>query len=736
MGLKQIAPFVQSKTNRFNLMAFNQKTGWLFPVTLAHFLLTCLFTFPLILNFNRALPGLLLEDRDQNLWNLWWVPRALLNLKNPFRTDYMYYPENVSLYFHTLHPLNGIISYPVQILFGLTVAYNFIVFFSFIVAGLGSFALLDYLCQNKAAAFTASLIFSYAPYHIGTLKGIMQLISLEWLPLYILFLLKANRPADQTRRQQTLNLILAILFLICNALIDWYYTLFLLMFTFLYLIYPHEKPYLAGFKTRLLRISLILGGFALLMSPILLPMFKELTQTSYYLPSQNAALGFSATLAAFFVPPTTSTFLGGLAANFPAQYLTGPLAAQVYLGYVALFLAIVGIVLVRAARFWGFIALIFWLLAFGPALQLNDAQPGFPMPFALIQNWPIIKITRSPDRFSVITMLALAVCAAFALSSSFFTKSAIARRPLLAIYPLACLLIMIEFLQIPYPINAVSYSPFFEQLRQDKADYSIIELPAQGGFWSGAPRMANQTIHQKRIFNGYVSREYDHPFTRSTPGFQELILLKENSDIFEPALAPNLPANINSYSAFAYYKARYIVLYYPQTQKERDSIDLAKNRQMIARIIPNPKPIYQDEKLEAYALPQLPENQLKPFAQIGEGWYEAEQSAGGGRHRWSAGYASLNLLWQGPNERSTDLAFNLALLFGEQSLRITLDGTTIWQNQITDAEQNLEVHLKLKPGQHKLEFFPAGQPQTPKALGLSPTDTRKLLFYLGNLSIR
>lgn len=81
------------------------------------------------------MPGTLLEDRDQNLWNLWWVRNSLLHLRNPFRTDFIYQPEAISLYFHTLHPLNGLISLPVQLLFGMVVAYNFVVFFSFVAAG-------------------------------------------------------------------------------------------------------------------------------------------------------------------------------------------------------------------------------------------------------------------------------------------------------------------------------------------------------------------------------------------------------------------------------------------------------------------------------------------------------------------------------------------------------------------------------------------------------------------------
>jgi hypothetical protein len=442
--------------------------------------------------------------------------------------------------------------------------------------------------------------------------------------------------------------------------------------------------------------------------------------------------------------------------------LTGSLAAQVYLGYVPLLLALAGIILNRAARFWGLVFLVFWILAFGPTLQLNGPEPGWPMPFALIQNWPVIKITRSPDRFIVIGMLALAVCAALGLSrlmtgfkvqSSRFkvqgsklnhfptpnpqppTPSWFIPHPSSLIVPvLAGLLITLEFLQIPYPLNDFYRSPFFEQLGKDSADYSIIELPAQGGFWSGAPRMANQTIHHKRIFDGYISREYEHTFTRHTPGFQELALLQTRPDIFRPLKAKgNLPGERDWYDAFSYYKARYIVLYYPQNQKQSDTTDLDKNRRLIAQVVPDKTPVYRDDRMEVYALPTLPEVERHPFAQIGDGWYEAEpNAAGGGRHRWAAGPANLNLLWEGPGERATHLSFDLGLLAGEIPLRIALDGATVWQGTVTAAEQTLQLDLKLKPGAHRLDFYPDGQPQSPQALGLG-ADPRKLLFYINDL---
>jgi len=153
--------------------------------------LTLIMTFPLVTEFTTAIPG---DGFDgwQNYWNLWWVKKALLDLgTNPFFCGYVYYPTGASLYFHTLNIFNGLLTVPAQGIFGLTVAYNFVVVFSFVVGGYGTYLLVYRLGAGRLAAFVAGLVFTFSPYHFAHLLGHMQLISLEWLPFYVLFTIKA-----------------------------------------------------------------------------------------------------------------------------------------------------------------------------------------------------------------------------------------------------------------------------------------------------------------------------------------------------------------------------------------------------------------------------------------------------------------------------------------------------------------------------------------------------------------
>ncbi len=164
-----------------------------------YLILTLLLTYPLVRQFGRAIPG---DGFDgwQNVWNLWWMKVALLEQRtSPYFTNLLYAPTGASLLFHTLNPFNGLWTLPVQLAWGLLPAYNMAVVFSFVAGGFGAYllarqvlgaALPRHVAQRGTylAAFTAGVIFTFAPFHIAHLLGHLQMISLEWLPFYALYI--------------------------------------------------------------------------------------------------------------------------------------------------------------------------------------------------------------------------------------------------------------------------------------------------------------------------------------------------------------------------------------------------------------------------------------------------------------------------------------------------------------------------------------------------------------------
>ena len=167
-----------------------------------YLLLTLGLTYPLVTQFGRAIPG---DGFDgwQNYWNLWWIKTAVLEQHtHPWFTHLLYYPTGVGLLFHTLNAFNGFITLPIQLAFGLLPAYNAAVLFSFTLGGLGAYLLARYVLgpgSSHLAAFAAGVIFTFSPFHIAHLLGHMQVISLEWIPFYALYLLKTVECGLETR---------------------------------------------------------------------------------------------------------------------------------------------------------------------------------------------------------------------------------------------------------------------------------------------------------------------------------------------------------------------------------------------------------------------------------------------------------------------------------------------------------------------------------------------------------
>src|SRR5438477_9400727 len=104
---------------------------------LAYFVLAVVVTYPAITHFTTAVPGDLLADRNQNLWNLWWLRESLGRGANPFQTDFLYFPYGADLYYHTLALPLGFIGLLPQFILGLPAAYNTVLIAAFTLSGYG-----------------------------------------------------------------------------------------------------------------------------------------------------------------------------------------------------------------------------------------------------------------------------------------------------------------------------------------------------------------------------------------------------------------------------------------------------------------------------------------------------------------------------------------------------------------------------------------------------------------------
>ncbi|HUS15020.1 MAG TPA: hypothetical protein VM536_08400, partial [Chloroflexia bacterium] len=218
--------------------------------------LAVLFTWPTVLRFTERITGNLIPDRDQNLWNLWWVKEALLaRHTNPFHTDLLYYPFGVELYLHDLALPNGLIGLIPQLLWGVLAAYNTVVLACYTLTGYAAYRFVHY-ALGKAdpagpvaptptirhiAAFLGGVIFAFTAYSLDAQRQI-NVLALQWVPFAAEAWLRAW---DGGQRRWAAA---AAVYVVLAMLVNSYYEVLLVLFMAAYAVW-HTGP--GGWRARL-----------------------------------------------------------------------------------------------------------------------------------------------------------------------------------------------------------------------------------------------------------------------------------------------------------------------------------------------------------------------------------------------------------------------------------------------------------------------------------------------------
>src|SRR5271155_5508279 len=131
-----------------------------FLVALIYLLLAFVRFDKIAANITTTVPGAT-GDTFQNLWGLWWVGYALFHLHNGiYFTKLLFWPTGANLVYQTMSPIGSLLVYPLEIV-SVPFAYNSLFFIGFVIAGVTTFILVDYLVKNKYAAFMAGVFFSF-----------------------------------------------------------------------------------------------------------------------------------------------------------------------------------------------------------------------------------------------------------------------------------------------------------------------------------------------------------------------------------------------------------------------------------------------------------------------------------------------------------------------------------------------------------------------------------------------
>jgi hypothetical protein len=187
------------------------------------------------------------------------------------------------------------------------------------------------------------------------------------------------------------------------------------------------------------------------------------------------------------------------------------------------------------SRWWAGLTALFGLLALGPFIHIAGINSYIPGPWAFLRYVPILGLTRSPSRFSVVLMLGVAILFATALTS--LARRYPAKRRL--IVSTVGVLLLLELLPAPRPIYSAAIPRIYEHVKAAPHDVRLMELPV--GARDGTSSVGNftarsqffQTFHEKPLVGGYLSRVSQRRIDamRSNPMLDALMLLSEGGNL-------------------------------------------------------------------------------------------------------------------------------------------------------------------------------------------------------------
>ncbi|HEX2912407.1 MAG TPA: hypothetical protein VH186_16480 [Chloroflexia bacterium] len=668
-----------------------------------YLLVAIAFTWPLVLNLGDRVMLSRGGDVWQHLWNNWWVRFSLLDLHtHPYTTPMLYYPDGANLFFHALDPMDGYLSVPFQVLFGLVTSFNLIMLFQVTIAGFGVYLLARYLAGNIPAALVAGLIYACSPLESSLLNlGQLELTSIEWLPLFILCFIKAlNRDARPWLWRG-----LSVLFLLILSLDSWYYLLYAVIFSGLYVLYRFWLER-AEWRQKWPRTLLVAAGimvcYGILISPVLIPTLREAGSGGTTQRIFNLIYN-SATIKGFFT--TGPSLLWSLFGSKESDEFRGS-----FIGYFTLLLALLGLITTfKKGWFWGVVAAIFLVLALGPVLHFSfdynwtpeTADSGPSLPGRLLYNLPFGNIARVPLRYVLITMLSLAILAAYGLTwlSKRFERISPAK---LALPALVGLLVFVEFMPGVRPLADTSIPAFYQQLAREGNwnDFAVLETPDAGtSIISRA--MYYQTAHQHPMVGGYLSRKPDYPF-HDFPGIKELL---EFPVVYQRDILPR-ETLANTIGLLQYYKIRYVILH-PDLLT---SADARFNSNQIIQLVfgQNSRPYYQDSQLQVWRVPDAPVAQGQPdasrlLAQLDEGW-SGRNEGPSGIERTVPGQARMSLFNPYSQAMPVKITVPVRPAAASVKIKIGLNGNQLTEQNIAGSGASLSFNLTLKPGLNELTF--------------------------------
>lgn len=480
------------------LRLFFRKIPTVVWVIISYTALAILFTWPLVLHCNTHLLGAP-EDNQQFYWNLWWWQKALGDGTNPFYTVWLFFPKGTSLLLHTISPFNAVLAQIFSLFFNLVTSFNLLIFFSLIVSGVSMYYMALDVVKDKRAAWLAGLIFTLAPRHISHIYHHLNIIGIQFIPLVILCVRRIWQGVRPYYFAVWTAAWLALTFYtdFYNAL---YVGLWCALFAIWQMIWERND---FGKKIKATAVAAFIT--CAVCAPLIYPMVVEKESADY--PEWGWDM-YGANLVSFVLPPPYHWLVGEQVKPYYKHIGLNEWESTQYLGMVVIGLGLYGWWRNRRElSFWLGTGIFFAVLSFGPILRVWTYSVGNYWPYYwLVQSVPIIQMAKTAGRFAIFLVLALALAAAFG-ARELMTRWQWRYGAKGAVVGVSVLvgLVVLEFAPGRAPLTPVQAPQLYYQIAQDTDPGAIVDVPA-GGWPANEQYMLYQTVHQKPITSGAVSR--------------------------------------------------------------------------------------------------------------------------------------------------------------------------------------------------------------------------------------
>jgi len=489
-------------------------------------LVAVVFTWPLAANLTGVPAG----DAFVFTHCFWLYKKALVAFQNPFFTNYIFYPEGVNLAFQSGTFGNFLLTLPVTLLAGPAAGVNVSYLMTLVLAAWFTHLLVYRITGDLLASLAAAFIYSFSFMHTGHGVGHLNISSFHCLPA-VLYALYRTFAARSWRWP-----VVAGIFCGLTVLTDQLHTILVAGACTAVFFWCLRNRLLLALPIRgiLLRFTLIAVIGLAIASPYLVALFSFMGRGSAPLEQgifdRGGANVFAADLLGFVMHPAGY----GIFAKQFRELFPGFGNPQPFLGVVVMLL----LLWQALSRRGGTLVKCLWIsagitfvLSLGPTLHIGGRwQWGsdgsfIRLPYFYFAKLPLFAQIRTPDRFHIATSFAVALLVAFALISlRKYLADRVTEKSAKIIVAGIMLLMAAEYLPPAGVAHQVPDSKVLRMIGKEPDNAPLLWLPlsrsssfARNGMESSIKAMYYQTIHEKPILNGLISRvsseqlEFNHP---------------------------------------------------------------------------------------------------------------------------------------------------------------------------------------------------------------------------------